>query len=506
MSTLRRRLAPAMIWSAMIILGSSVWGLGQESFGPAGKHIGRSTDWPRGVEQVLRHPSRVYWNDINGNEHGYYVSDISEINELLALFAKLDIARHDVVLRPGSSTVRSFEGLVVDYNVEFAVPSGIYLHHARSLAATGLYVTTPRMIIHVDEELMSDLDRFEVPEGVTMRDASYRVDDALRFIHRQDQSLRRRAVTLLGELKVSSENVVEALEELAAADPNLTQAAEDALLRIEEANAADMRPLRHQLASFLLNHPRRSCVPRSAELLELLRQKDQEYARGFTARGTMSVPASGGRWQLIAWTITMGSHTLVIQQRAVQDEYHPACEGLLEKTHYVDLKQMGTIHRSRLWVDDQLTATKSHATFEPVGATYDLLIGRMLWPLGRDFTRRIDEIEEVRERGDGTLAVTAVKNEGGRQLRWELTVDPALDYLIRSAKGYRHDETAASYVVDNVGELRGDGRQVAHTARYREGSWAQPVSMSVSSVSARSDVKLIRETAVRLEELKREEL
>ena len=62
-----------------------VYAMGQESFGPAGEHIGRTAEWPKGVEDVLRHPSRVYWNWVNGNEHAYYDGDLEKINQLLDL-------------------------------------------------------------------------------------------------------------------------------------------------------------------------------------------------------------------------------------------------------------------------------------------------------------------------------------------------------------------------------------------------------------------------------------
>ncbi|MBN1853955.1 MAG: hypothetical protein JW829_14585, partial [Pirellulales bacterium] len=116
-----------------------LWGMGEESFGPAGEHISRSGDWPKGVEAVLRHPSRVYWNWVNGNEHAYYDGDITAINELVDLFSQVDIKVRHVVVRPGRPSARSFHGKLTPYTVEFELPSGIYLHHIHELAATGLY-------------------------------------------------------------------------------------------------------------------------------------------------------------------------------------------------------------------------------------------------------------------------------------------------------------------------------------------------------------------------------
>lgn len=44
------------------IIAKPAFVMGQERFGPAGEHISRSSDLPKGVEDVLRHPSCVYWN------------------------------------------------------------------------------------------------------------------------------------------------------------------------------------------------------------------------------------------------------------------------------------------------------------------------------------------------------------------------------------------------------------------------------------------------------------
>ena len=112
---------------------------GMENFGPAGEHIGRSGDWPKGVEDVLRHPSRVYWNWVNGNENAYYDGDIETVNELLKLFAKVDLTSHHVVIRSGRPSARSFHGKITPYAVQFELPGGIYLGHIRRHASTGLY-------------------------------------------------------------------------------------------------------------------------------------------------------------------------------------------------------------------------------------------------------------------------------------------------------------------------------------------------------------------------------
>lgn len=493
----------ALLLSA--ISAQPVWSMGQEAFGPAGPHIGRSADWPRGVEDILRHESRVYWNWVNGNEHAFYDGDITNINELLDLFAKIDLSVHRVIVRAGRPSTRSFQDLVVHYNVEFELPGGIYLHHVRGMAATGLYATIPRLIIHLDDKLVRHLDELHVPENVTLQDAPYRVEDALAQANSADNSLRWRAVSLLGQIGESSPEVASALKQAAGDEnANLQAAAKKSMEQIEQANDPETRPLRQQIAGFLLNHPQRLRTPGPDELLDAMRSVDERYARGFTARGTMILNTLSGRCQLVAWTVTMGDQKLVIQQKAVVDELHPPTEDLVETTYYISPDQMGTIHRSRLWVDGKLIDTKPHATFEPVGSTYDILIGRILWPLGRGFTRRIDHIEEVTRIGDGTLRVKAESNVGNLPWRWELSIDPDSDYLVRSAKTYLRDSEEPSYIIDSLGTQQADGRSTAHTARWREGTLAEPISMAVHSVSADMDTGLIKAVEEQLAQLKAE--
>ena len=78
----------------------------------------------------------------------------------------------------------------------------------------------------------------------------------------------------------------------------------------------------------------------------------------------------------------MGHDRLVVEQRDVEDADHPSAAGRFEYTNYVGPERMGSIHGYRVWAEGKLIESKPQATFEPVGSTYDLLIGRILWPLG----------------------------------------------------------------------------------------------------------------------------
>jgi hypothetical protein len=505
MSQWLRRLADAAAWLLLVAaLAERAAALGMEAFGPADEHIGRSPEWPKGVEDVLRHPSRVYWCDVNGNEAAYYDGGVEAVNELLELYSRVDIAERRVVIRPGRPSARSFHDKLTPYVVKFDVPGGIYLHHLQEYAQTGLYSPTPRLIVHLDAALAEHLDELAIPDNVSLYELEYRVEDALAHADDEDHGVRYRAIVALGDAADSSAAAIKALRR-AARDENesIRNAGAAALEQSATAMQPDEAALRRRLADFVRGHAQHASVPNAEELLAALRNVDAQYAKGFTARGTLVEPTPTGPGRLIAWTITMGDGRLVIEQRDVEDADHPPAPGRSEYTIYAGPERMGSIHGYRLWVDGKLIDAKPHATFEPVGSTYDLLIGRTLWPLGRGFTftRRIDEIKSVAVNADGLLTVVATGGGGSSMSRWELQVDPAADYLVRSAKAFRRDETEPSYVVDTAGVFAGGGHSVVHTARWTEGIAGQPTSIAVTSVSATADAELIRRTENRLDEL-----
>jgi len=195
-----------------------VWALRTESFGPADEHMGSSGDWAKGVEEVLRHPSRVYCTDTNGSEQAYYDGDIKTVNELLALFGQIDIAAHEVVIRPGRPSAKSFDGQMIPYAVEFYVPGRISQWYTEPLRKTGLFPGTPRLIIHVNDWMVEHLDELKVPENVSLLERPYRVDDALAQMDAKDRSLRGRAIRVLGESGDASPAVIEALKRAATDD------------------------------------------------------------------------------------------------------------------------------------------------------------------------------------------------------------------------------------------------------------------------------------------------
>jgi hypothetical protein len=488
--------------SLTLLGGDDAAGMGFEGFGPAGENIGRSPDWPKGVEDVLRHSSRVYWYDVNGSQSAYYDGDIGTVNELLDLFSKVDLNKHDVVLRPGRPSAKSFHESLTPYVVEFDVPGGIETHFRQRNAGSGLLARTPRMIVHIDAALAKHLGELKVPENVTLHASAVRIEDALAHVDDADFQSRYSAIVALGDVAEASPAARAAVER-AAADENesIRVAGETARAKLAAAEKPAEVALRKRLAEFLDHHPQRARVLSAEELLEALREVDAKYLNGFTARGTRVEPVPTGPDKLVAWTVTMGSGRLVVDQRDVEDDDHPKVAGQFEYVNYIGPERMGSIHGNRLWVDGKLMDVKPMATFEPVGSTYDLLVGRFLWPLGRGFASQIDRITSVTTMADGLLKATAEGDRGAMKCRWELVIDPEADYLVRDAKAFRRDEKQPSYVVKTAGVLTGGGRSVAHTARWIEGEGGLPASIAVTNVFARADDELIERTEQRLDEL-----
>ena len=477
-----------------------VAGMGFEAFGPAGEHLGRSPDWERGVEEILRHPARVYWYDVNGSEAAYYDGELQTVNELLELYSQADLAEHPVVIRPGRPSAKSFDGKLTPYVVEFNVPGGLAASFLRGRAATGLYRTTPRLIIHLDAKLAERLGELKIPANVKLYELTARVEDALPHANDEDSGLRHRAIVALGEAADESPASVEAMQR-AAADENksIRAAGEAALAELAAAREPDQQALRLKLREFIQSHPQYARTPSPEELLTALREADAVYQQGFTARGTLADTSPTEVGRLVAWTVTMGDERLVIEQRHVEDGDHPRVQGRIENTIYVGPTRMALLYGSRLWVKGKLIDAKPYASFEPKGSKYDVLIGRLLLPLGRGYSERIEAISSVATQPDGTLKVSAENKSGSHIRRWELLIDPAADYLVRSAKAFRRDDSEPSYVVDNAGVLTGGGRSVAHTARWIEGG-GSPVSIAVTSVSAKGDEELIKRTEERLDD------
>ncbi len=153
------------------------YGLAMERIGPDmdNKHpTGAQPDWPKGIVEVLRHPSRVYSIWVNGNDNFYFNADPDQINELLVLFSKARMRDHEVKIESAKAKrrVTSFNKDPIDYNVNVQVIGGI----ARAVFREGHKPDTfePTLTIYTDNgQLLSKQLKFPKNVIVNSKIADY---------------------------------------------------------------------------------------------------------------------------------------------------------------------------------------------------------------------------------------------------------------------------------------------------------------------------------------------
>lgn len=107
-------------------------------------------------------------------------------------------------------------------------------------------------------------------------------------------------------------------------------------------------------------------TPDTRQRLDTLNRIDDEYARGFSATGTLVKPGLSGPQQLFEWKLTMGDGQLVLQQRAVDNADQVPAPGRYESTLYTGPRFMAMIHQGRIWFDGDSHDSKAAAS------TFDL--------------------------------------------------------------------------------------------------------------------------------------
>ncbi|MFC1635608.1 hypothetical protein ACFL5Z_12265 [Planctomycetota bacterium] len=144
------------------LFGASVqcYGLATEQIGPDTQHptVARQ-DWPKGIVEIPRHPSRVYSTYGMGNENFYFKTTVGQINESLALFAKARMRDHVVRIEPGAGKISPFfDKEEIEYNVQLQIVSGVALALARGRPRDELPLE-PRLTIltGTDNSIMKQL-------------------------------------------------------------------------------------------------------------------------------------------------------------------------------------------------------------------------------------------------------------------------------------------------------------------------------------------------------------
>src|SRR5262245_51384306 len=121
----------------------------------------------KGIMPVVNDKARVYENWVNGNEHFYYRGGVKELNATLAHFAKVEVAHHVVVLRPGPGAGQRFDRTEIPCNWSLHVVGGLARRFAKDDIEDLEWQKDPVLTIYIAGAI--DLDKIEFPKGVTLR-------------------------------------------------------------------------------------------------------------------------------------------------------------------------------------------------------------------------------------------------------------------------------------------------------------------------------------------------
>lgn len=124
-----------------------------EGFG--NRRLAAPRRWP-GLERVINHSSRVYYQWFNGSETCCFRGEPDDLNELLLRYAVVKAERLEVVLQRGGKEIKDSSGaaLAVDCRIEFSddIPG-------RAL---------PSLTIYVSDRL--PLDSIRIPKSLSVSD------------------------------------------------------------------------------------------------------------------------------------------------------------------------------------------------------------------------------------------------------------------------------------------------------------------------------------------------
>jgi hypothetical protein len=167
---------------------SAAWALGEEDFGNEPLIAANFNPWP-GVMPVVNHPSRVYHVWVNGNEQCYYQGDVAALNDTLSKFAGVQTEARDVVLRPGPGEVSSFDGSrKLPFSWHLQMFGGISQYVLRLEDGTKVWSDHPVLTIYTGGPI--DLDKIEIPKGVTLLSVTDVKKRTLEGLKSKDKTVR----------------------------------------------------------------------------------------------------------------------------------------------------------------------------------------------------------------------------------------------------------------------------------------------------------------------------
>ncbi|MBC7821289.1 MAG: hypothetical protein IAG10_30750 [Planctomycetaceae bacterium] len=138
----------------------------------------------KGIMPVVNDKARVLLTWVNGNEYLCYKGTTKELNVALAHFAKVEVKNHVVALRPGPAE-RGKGEKAISYNWNLHVLGGISRRIATDDVEDLERQKDPVLTVYVGGDI--DLDKLEIPEGVTLRAAPGQSEEA-----KKDENARKK--------------------------------------------------------------------------------------------------------------------------------------------------------------------------------------------------------------------------------------------------------------------------------------------------------------------------
>lgn len=162
----RARFGSLALLFSILAFPAHAWALGMENFGNKPLNAPNFQEWP-GIMPVVNHPSRVYHRWVNGNEHCYYQGDTTTLNEVLQLFAATPDKVHEIVLRPGPATAKSFDQTkTMNYNWDLHLVGGIAGSMAKRDKGALIWNPHPMLTIYTGGGI--ELERLNIPDNLTV--------------------------------------------------------------------------------------------------------------------------------------------------------------------------------------------------------------------------------------------------------------------------------------------------------------------------------------------------
>ncbi|MEX2176627.1 MAG: hypothetical protein WD872_19835 [Pirellulaceae bacterium] len=157
--------AAALMALVGILPAQNAWALGTEEFGNQPLSPANYTQWP-GIVPLVNDAARVYQNWVNGNEHFYYRGTTKQLNAAVAHFAKVEMDKHVVVLRPGPGVAPSFHERKTPFNWSLHVIGGIAQARPAGPGEEFDWPKHPLLTIYTGGDI--DLAKLEIPAGVSV--------------------------------------------------------------------------------------------------------------------------------------------------------------------------------------------------------------------------------------------------------------------------------------------------------------------------------------------------